>query len=88
MMEFRLLLDLEVLQFLQRIAASRRRRVFALFERIQEFPHRYSDFVDRDDLGRRLDVCVFEGFAIYYWVDTADKHIKILKVTKAERMEG
>ena len=68
-MVFRLLLDL--------VKPAQRRRLFALLERIQEAPHRFSDLIDRDEVGRRLDVCAFEGVAIYYWVDTADRHIKI-----------
>jgi len=87
-MVFRLLLDLEALGFLQGLKPAQRRRLFALLERIQETPHRFSDFIDRDEVGRRLDVCVFEGVAIYYWVDTADRHIKILKILRADGTLG
>jgi len=87
-MVFRLLLDLETLVFLQNLKPAQRRRLFALLERIQEAPHRFSDFIDRDEVGRRLDVCVFEGVAVYYWVDTADRHIKVLKIIRADGIPG
>lgn len=45
-MVFRLLLDLETLVFLQNLKPAQRRRLFALLERIQEAPHRFSDFID------------------------------------------
>ena len=87
-MEFRLLLDLEVLAFLQGLKSAPRRRLLALFDRMQDSPHRFSDFIDRDEAGRRLDVCVFEGVAVFYWVDTADRHIKVLKILHADGLGG
>ena len=87
-MEFRLLLDLQVLAFLEGLKPASRRGLLALFDRTQNSPHGFSDFIDRDDAGRRLDVCVFEGLAVYFWVDAADRHVKVLKILKADACGG
>lgn len=83
-MQFRLLIDVEVVDFLQALPAARRRRLLAHFRKIQNFPGHYSDFIEQDDLGRRLDVSLIDGLAVFYWTDVADMHVKILKVTMAD----
>jgi hypothetical protein len=83
-MQFRLLVDLEVIDFLQTIPPARRRRILNHFRKIQGFPGHYSDFIEQDGVGRRLDVSLVDGLAIFYWTDAADKHVKILKITIAD----
>ena len=83
-MEFRLLVDLEVIDFLQGLTGNRRRRLLDHFRKIQNFPGHYSDFIDQDAHGRRLDVSLIDGLAVFYWTDAADRHVKILKVTAAD----
>lgn len=83
-MQFRLLVDVEVIDFLQTLSKDRRRRLLSHFRKIQNFPGHYSDFIEQDDVGRRLDVSLVDGLAIFYWTDAADQHVKILKITIAD----
>ncbi len=83
-MKYRLLVDLEVLHFSLSLPVSQRRRLFIHFEEIQKFPGNYSDFIDSDDQGRLLQVSLFEDFLIRYWIDDADRHIKILYIAQNE----
>ena len=83
-MKFRLLLDLEVVEFIE--ALSRREQI-ALRKRlgeIQATPTRFADYQERQSDGRSLDVHVHFGFAIYYWDDFADRHIKVLRIRRAD----
>ena len=84
-MNFRLLLDIEVVEFM---ATLPRREQVALRRRlgeIQSFPTRFADFQEPDSLtGRSLDVHVHSGFAIYYWEDLADRHIKVFSIRRAD----
>ena len=76
-MNFRLLLDIDVVEFM---ATLPRREQVALRRRlgeIQAFPTRFADFQEPDSTGRSLDVHVHCGFAIYYWENLADRHIKV-----------
>jgi hypothetical protein len=83
-MEFGLLIDVEVFEFLQKLPPTRRSSFLRHFRRIQDFPGRYSDYLETDSVGRRIDVSVFAGMAIHYWTDAADRHIKILKIQAAD----
>jgi hypothetical protein len=84
-MEYRLLVDMDVFDFLQKLKPIQRQRLVDQFRRTQDYPSHHSEYVERDPAGRRIDVCVFEGFAIHFWEDFADRHVKILAVTSADR---
>lgn len=45
----------------------------------------HSDALDRDSTGRRLQIVVIGDYALMYWVDEADGHIKILDIHAADR---
>ena len=83
-MEFRLLMDLEVYDFLQTLPKRQRERLLGHFQKIKNFPGHYSDFIHQDEVGRRLDVSLVDGLAIFYWTDAADRHVKILSITAAD----
>jgi len=83
-MPFRLLIDADVIDTLMRLPVTRRRQYLEFFRRIQEFPANYSELQETDDTGRMLDVCVFYGTEIRYWIDDADRHVKILRLTENE----
>lgn len=83
-MLFRLLIDLEVLDQLNELPPLRRRLVFDHLRKIQKFPGHYSDHISQNSEGQRLDVSVFGKWHIFYWIDTADRHIKILQIVENE----
>jgi hypothetical protein len=84
-MEPRLLVDLDVLEILQRQKPSIRKRLTKRFREIQSFPGHYSDYPEKDHEGRRVEVSICAGWAIHYWADMNDRHIKILALRSAGR---
>jgi hypothetical protein len=54
------------------------------FREIAAFPSKFADFEKRDVKGRRIDVHVFQKFAIKFWHDFADRQLKILDVHLAD----
>jgi hypothetical protein len=60
------------------------RAVHAIFSRLEEAPDLASEFQILDEKGRTLDAFVCDGFAFYYWVDFADRHVKVLAVESAD----
>lgn len=82
-MEYRLLVDIEVFEYIAKLKPSLRNRLIEQFKRIQSYPGNHAEYTERDPSGRRIDVCVYEGMAIHYWEDFADRHVKILEVTPA-----
>ena len=72
-MSYRLLLDLEVVEF---IAALPRRVPIQLRRRLGELqssPGRFAGCHEPDPAGRLLVVHVHCGFALYYWENFADR---------------
>jgi hypothetical protein len=85
MSDYRLLVAFEVIEFLERLPERDRRVLRDRFVRIIDSPSGFSDFKESDSTGRSLDVHLCGKFAIRYWDDFADRHLKILDVTLADR---
>ena len=58
-MEYRLLVDLDVIGVMDKMPKAQRRRFLALFDRLRAFPSNYSDYHEADAVGRRVEVCIF-----------------------------
>lgn len=80
----RLLIAIEVLDFLRTLRANEQRALLARFREIAEYPSNFKDFSERDSAGRSVGVHVFRKFAIKFWDDVADRHLKILDLHFAD----
>ena len=83
-MAYRLLVDVEVIESLDALQKNSRTRLLDHFRKIRSSPDGASDYHERDGIGRRVEISVFAGHAIHYWIDHADKHIKILALKPAD----
>lgn len=81
----RLFIAVDVLDFLRTLRAGEQRSLLRRFRDIAASPSRFSDYVEYDVNGRRVDVHVFGRFAIKFWDDFADRHVKILDLHFAGR---
>ena len=86
-MKRRLLLDSDVVAFLEALPAARRTALWRRLRQIAEAPDRFEDFQERDSRGRDLAGHVFGGYAILYWDDFADHHLKVLEITSADDLQ-
>ena len=84
MSDARLLIDIEVLEFLRSLKRREQENLLRRFREIAAFPSRFSDFDERDFAGRRVEVHIFGKYAIKFWNDFADRHLKILDVHLAD----
>jgi len=80
----RLLLDSEVVDYLERLRVGEREGVWKRLREIATSPDRFADYHERDARGRDLSVHVFRIHAILYWDDVSDRHLKVLEITKAD----
>jgi hypothetical protein len=80
----RLLIDIDVLEFLRTLRRREQEYLLKCFREIAASLSQFSDFVERDLSGRRVDVHVAGKFAIKFWDDFADHHVKILDVHPAD----
>ena len=85
MNESRLFIAVDVLDFLRTLRPREQRDLLQRFRDIATFPSRFSDYVEYDATGRRVDVHVFGKFAVKFWDDFADRHVKILDLHFADR---
>lgn len=81
----RLFIAVDVLDFLRTLRPSEQRNLLQRFRDIAASPAQFSDYVERDATGRRVEVHVFGRFAIKFWNDFADRHVKILDLHFADR---
>ena len=84
MSDARLLIDIEVLEFLRTLRRREQEDLLKCFREIAATPAKFSNFVERDAAGRRVDVHVTGKFAVKFWDDFADRHVKILDVHLAD----
>ena len=83
-MSYRLFVDLEVIATLSSLPSKTRKHILEHLPRIRSSPDRLSDYHEHDAVGRRVEIAICSGFAIHYWIDFADRHIKILAVLPAD----
>jgi hypothetical protein len=82
---YRLLIDYEVIEFLQRLSRADQRLLRDRFVAIRDFPSRHSDFIESDMIGRRVEIHICGKYAVKFWADHADQHVKILDVHFADK---
>lgn len=84
-MKYRLLIDYEALDVLASLKKPVQRLIHQRLRQIQELPSHCADYEERDPTGRPLHVSVVGDYAITYWEDFADRHVKVLEIARADR---
>jgi hypothetical protein len=87
-MNYRLLIDYEVIEFLETLSRKDQRLLRNRFVAIQGFPSDHSDYIESDSVGRPVDIHICRKYAIKFWADHADRHLKILDVHFADQSRG
>ncbi len=81
----RLFIAVDALDFLRALTSREQRDLLNRFREIAAFPSKFSDFFEHDSAGRRVNVHLFGKFAVKFWDDFADRHLKILDLHFADR---
>ena len=84
-MAYRLLVSIEVIEFIERLPVKTREALRCAIHLIGRDPLGRSDALDRDAIGRRMQIAVTGDYALMYWVDEADQHVKVLDIHAADR---
>ena len=84
-MNYRLLHDYDVIEFLETLPRRDQRLLRNRFVAIRDYPGRFSDATDHDESGRRVEIHVCGKSAVKFWEDGADRHIKSLDVHLADQ---
>jgi mRNA-degrading endonuclease RelE of RelBE toxin-antitoxin system len=84
-MDYRLLIAMDVVEFVERLPGRTRQGIRNAFKAIGKDPLGRSDAVEHDTNGRRMQIAIIGDYALMYWVDDADQHVKILDIHAADR---
>ncbi len=84
-MDYALLISLDVLEFIERLPRNTRAGLRNTISKIGEDPSGMSDAIGYDSTGRIVQITVAGDYALTYWIDDADRHIKILDIHSADR---
>lgn len=68
-MNYRLLIDYEVIEFLETLSRKDQRLLRNRFVAIQGYPSRYSDYAEPDSTGRPVEIHICGKYAIKFWTD-------------------
>jgi hypothetical protein len=82
--EYRLLIDIEIIEFLRSRPRAQQELLLARLRAIASDPTGYWDYTEQDSAGRDLGIHIFSKFAIWFWEDNADMHVKILEIHLAD----
>lgn len=83
-MKFRLLVDLEVFEFIKTLPRAEQRTRHRRFRQIQEFPTGFTDYHEYATAGHRTEISICDRFAISFSIDHLDRQIKILDIALAD----
>ena len=85
MKRYALLIAWPVIEQIDALPKVRRQRLRRELLRLEETPDALIEFSEPDETGRPLHVFVFDGWAIFFWIDFADRHVKVLHMRAADR---
>ena len=84
-MNYRLLVDIEAVAVIQSLPKAKRLQLLLRLEAIRDYPDRFVDYDERDSLGRRVAINIFHELAIHFWIDFADRHVKVMAIAPADK---
>jgi hypothetical protein len=84
-MDYQLLVAWPVVELLESLPRRERRRLREGLMSISRDPGGKSDYQEPDAVGRPVEIHVCAGYAFKYWIDHADRHIKVLDMYPADR---
>ena len=83
-MNYLLLIAVDVLEFIERLPRRTRIGLRSAIVDIGKDPIGVSDATDYDSMGRLVQIIVIGEYSMVYWIDTADRHVKILDIHSAD----
>jgi hypothetical protein len=82
---YRLLVDWEVVEKLNQLPLRTRKAIRQTLGRLTVNPDALSEYREPNPKGIPLDVHICAGCAIKYWIDFADRHVKVLELEPADK---
>ena len=84
MQPYKILVSVDILR-LTRPAGRDRERVLSFLEKLADNPNTPGDYVERDAVGRPLQIKIVGDYALTYWADHPVNEIKVIHIERADR---
>jgi hypothetical protein len=65
--------------------SSEKRSLERFFDFLEDNPFTKGEMIERDNVGRAVEVKFVSGYKIVYWADHPAKEVKILKLERVSR---
>ena len=75
----------DVLEFVERLPRRIGQHLRLTIKAIGRDPYGHSDAVSHDELARRLEIAMVGDYALMFWIDEADRHVKVIDIHAADR---
>ena len=85
MKPFSLLVDFDVIEFVGKLSRKEQAEIRRRLLKIREYPHNSSNDSELDPIGRTVQINLSGKYALKYWIDSADRHIKVLDIVPSHR---
>ena len=82
---YRVFIAAEAIAFLKTFSRREQLRITRLFEELVDDPFRAGDYVERDEIGRPIQVKIIGRYAVFFWTDHSVKEVKIVDLKPAGR---
>lgn len=82
---YRVFIATEVIAFLKTCPHREQLLITRLFEELVNDPYRAGDYVERDEIGRPIQVKIIGRYAVFFWADHPVKEVKIVDLKPAGR---
>ncbi len=83
MATYRVFIAAEVIANLKTCRREERLLITRLFDELANNPFRSGDYVERDEIGRPIQVLIIGRQAVFFWADHAVKEVKIVDLKPA-----
>ena len=80
---YRVFIAAEAVAFLKTCRRREQLLVTRLFEQLADDPYRAGDYVERDEIGRPIQVVIVGRCAVFFWADHPVKEVKVVDLKPA-----
>jgi hypothetical protein len=82
---YRVFIAAEVIAFLRTCGRREQFLSTRLFEQLANDPFCAGDYVERDEIGRPIQVVIVGKYAVFFWADHPVKEVKVMDLKPAGR---
>ena len=80
---YRVFIATDVISILKTCRRQEQLLITRLFEELANNPFRTGDYVERDEIGRPIQVVIIGRYAVFFWADHAVKEVKVIDLKPA-----